>query len=216
MVLLKDAWMCAMPSDTFFLTFLRARAEAVCCSSWRVGAFRLAIYAAFPACTLSLIAALRGPLRVRALVRVRWPRTGRPLRWRIPRYEPRSMRRLMFMEFSRRRSPSTAVLASTERIALTSTSVRSLTLVVGLMPVALQMSLARERPTPKMCVSPITTCLFIGMLMPAIRAMFVSYLLALALLVPRVRADDVDDAATAHDLAVLADFLDRGTYFHFE
>ena len=43
MVLLKDAWMCAMPSATFFLTFLRARAEAVCCSSWRVGAFRLAI-----------------------------------------------------------------------------------------------------------------------------------------------------------------------------
>jgi hypothetical protein len=30
MVLLKDAWMWAMPSDTFFLTFLRARAEAVC------------------------------------------------------------------------------------------------------------------------------------------------------------------------------------------
>src|SRR5580700_662591 len=25
-----------------------------------------------------------GPLRVRALVRVRWPRTGRPLRWRMP------------------------------------------------------------------------------------------------------------------------------------
>ena len=25
------------------------------------------------------------PLRVRALVRVRWPRTGRPLRWRVPR-----------------------------------------------------------------------------------------------------------------------------------
>src|SRR5436853_7696281 len=26
--LLKDAWMCAIPSDTFFLTFLRARAAA--------------------------------------------------------------------------------------------------------------------------------------------------------------------------------------------
>src|SRR5262245_1318427 len=85
MVLLNDAWMCAMPSATFFLTFLRARAEAVCCSSWRVGAFLLAIYATFPAGTLSLIAALRGPLRVRALVRVRCPRTGRPLRWRDPR-----------------------------------------------------------------------------------------------------------------------------------
>src|SRR5690606_17017766 len=29
--------------------------------------------------------ALRGPLRVRALVRVRWPRRGRPRRWRKPR-----------------------------------------------------------------------------------------------------------------------------------
>src|SRR5262245_32576545 len=124
------------------------------------------------------------------------------------------MRRLMFMEFSRRRSPSTAVLASTERIALTSASVRSFTFVVGAMPVAVQMSLARERPTPKMCVRPMTTCLFIGMLMPAIRAMFDSYLLTLALLVARVGANDIDDAATAHDLAVLADFLDRGTYFH--
>src|ERR1700756_704290 len=28
MVLLKDAWMCAMPSATFFLTFLRTRAAA--------------------------------------------------------------------------------------------------------------------------------------------------------------------------------------------
>src|SRR3954469_19795188 len=86
MVLLNDAWMWAMPSATFFFTFLRARAEAVCCSSWRVGAFRLAMsYAAFPAWMLSLIAALRGPLRVLALVRVRWPRAGRPLRWREPR-----------------------------------------------------------------------------------------------------------------------------------
>src|SRR5271165_2970467 len=29
--------------------------------------------------------ALAGPLRVRALVWVRWPRTGRPRRWRRPR-----------------------------------------------------------------------------------------------------------------------------------
>ena len=29
--------------------------------------------------------ALRGPLRVRALVRVRWPRTGSPFLWRTPR-----------------------------------------------------------------------------------------------------------------------------------
>src|SRR6476661_122819 len=43
MVLLNEAWICAIPSATFFLTFLRARAAAVCCSSWRVGAFLLAI-----------------------------------------------------------------------------------------------------------------------------------------------------------------------------
>ena len=29
--------------------------------------------------------AFAGPLRVRALVCVRWPRTGRPRRWRRPR-----------------------------------------------------------------------------------------------------------------------------------
>src|SRR6185369_16670593 len=96
--------------------------------------------ATLPTGTFSLTAAFLGPVRVRALVRVRWPRTGRPLRWRAPRYVPRSMRRLMFMEFSRRRSPSTAALASAERIWLTSASVRSFTLVVGLMPVAAQMS----------------------------------------------------------------------------
>jgi hypothetical protein len=44
--------------------------------------------------------------------------------------------------------------------------------------------------------------------------MFDTYLLALALFVARVSANDVDHAATAHDLAVLADLLDRGTYFH--
>src|SRR6476469_4227718 len=48
-----------------------------------------------------------GPRRWRALVLVRWPRTGRLRRWRRPRYEPISMRRLMLRATSRRRSPST-------------------------------------------------------------------------------------------------------------
>src|SRR5882757_7825429 len=48
-----------------------------------------------------------GPRRWRALVLVRWPRTGRLRRWRRPRYEPISMRRLMLSATSRRRSPST-------------------------------------------------------------------------------------------------------------
>jgi hypothetical protein len=56
-----------------------------------------------------------------------------------------------------------------------------------------------------MCVSPMLTCLFIGILMPAMRAMDLS--LALALLVACIGADDVDHAAPPHDLAVLADFL---------
>src|SRR5688572_3500283 len=43
MVLLNDACTWAMPSDTFFLTFLRARAAAVCCNSWRVGPDLVAI-----------------------------------------------------------------------------------------------------------------------------------------------------------------------------
>src|SRR3954468_17344644 len=48
-----------------------------------------------------------GPRRWRALVLVRWPRTGRLRRWRRPRYDPISMRRLMLSATSRRRSPST-------------------------------------------------------------------------------------------------------------
>src|SRR5918993_945765 len=43
-----------------------------------------------------------GPRRRRALVLVLWPRTGRFRRWRNPRYEPISIRRLMFSATSRR------------------------------------------------------------------------------------------------------------------
>src|SRR5205823_12818513 len=39
---------------------------------------------------------LRGPLRVRALERVRWPRTGRLRRCRAPRYVPMSRSRAIF------------------------------------------------------------------------------------------------------------------------
>src|SRR5574343_464556 len=70
MVLLNDAWMWAMPSATFFLTFLRTL---------------VAVFAMFYPYYFLPAMALRGPLRVRALVRVRWPRQGRPLRWRRPR-----------------------------------------------------------------------------------------------------------------------------------
>src|SRR5579872_2042982 len=171
---------------------------------------------ALPGGAFSFTACLRGPLRVRALVRVRCPRTGSPLRCRIPRQVPRSMRRLMFIETSRRRSPSTGHLAICERIAATSASVRSLTRVVGAMPAPSRISIARERPMPKMCVSPMLTCLFIGMLMPAMRAIYrlLNSCSALALLVARIgTADDEYDAAAPHDLAVLAYLLDGWTYF---
>src|SRR5690606_33802516 len=67
-VLLKEACTCAMPSVTtrliFFLVLLPAG---------------LAMTVAY------LLIGRRGPLRVRALVRVRCPRTGSPRRWRRPR-----------------------------------------------------------------------------------------------------------------------------------
>src|SRR5207302_8011736 len=72
---------------------------------------------------------LRGPLRVRALVCVRCPRTGKLRRCRYPRYDPISISRLMCMETSLRRSPSTLPSASiTWRIRLTSSSFKSCTL----------------------------------------------------------------------------------------
>src|SRR5213078_2199071 len=55
---------------------------------------RLACYF-LPGAFFLAIVARRGPLRVRALVCVRWPRTGSPRRWRSPRYAPISIKRLM-------------------------------------------------------------------------------------------------------------------------
>src|SRR5690606_21847904 len=74
-VLLKDAWTCAMPSETFFLTFLRTRWAP--CEPRAMDVLSAYFFSATPA--------RRGPLRARALVRVRWPRAGRPRRWRMPR-----------------------------------------------------------------------------------------------------------------------------------
>src|ERR1019366_4292244 len=47
-----------------------------------------------PAFFLPATCIRRGPLRVRALVFVFWPRTGSPRRWRTPREQPISVRRL--------------------------------------------------------------------------------------------------------------------------
>src|SRR5262245_34421443 len=69
-VLLKEALTCAIAFGTVRLAFFF---------------FPMAIFYLI-SFTLRLPATVfRGPFRVRALVRVRWPRTGRPRRWRIPR-----------------------------------------------------------------------------------------------------------------------------------
>src|SRR5262249_43476183 len=83
MVLLNVAAIDATPCGTFFFSFFfvparrapafGARAVAMLSSYFFVAFF-------FPA-----MAPLRGPLRVRALVCVRCPRTGSPRRWRMPR-----------------------------------------------------------------------------------------------------------------------------------
>src|SRR5690606_21952 len=69
MVLLNEAWTCAMPSVTtrliFFFVLVAVGLAIVLPPYLRIG--------------------LRGPFRVRALVLVRWPRSGRPRRWRRPR-----------------------------------------------------------------------------------------------------------------------------------
>src|SRR6185436_2616503 len=92
-VLLKEAWMCAYPWCTirfsprflnaFFLAGLPAPFLPVPSggADASIGSFLAIIYIVFFFAT----APLRGPLRVRALVLVRWPRTGRLRRCRRPR-----------------------------------------------------------------------------------------------------------------------------------
>ncbi len=102
MVLLNVAMMCTTPSDsTTFLLFLAAflgapspAASPAAASgavagvsdtglgfgcSWSAMGYFLRIAFFLPAMVR------RGPFLVRALVRVRWPRTGSPRRWRMPR-----------------------------------------------------------------------------------------------------------------------------------
>src|SRR5688572_14144690 len=93
--------------------------------------------------------ARRGPFLVRAFVCVRWPRTGRPRRCRIPRYEPMSINRLMFIATSVRSAPSTRYSFSiTCRKRLTSVSERSRIRCSRLTPALERMSTAFLRPMP--------------------------------------------------------------------
>src|ERR1700741_3083804 len=89
MVLLKVAATCATPTTTFFFSFLRARGALP--PAFLSSAMTYLVTFFLPAI------ALAGPLRVRALVCVRWPRTGRARRGRKPREQPRAMRPLKFI-----------------------------------------------------------------------------------------------------------------------
>src|SRR5260370_18802819 len=96
-----------------------------------------------------------------------------------------------------------------------SASVRSLILRVPCTPAAAQIACARARPMPKIAVSAISACCWLGILMPAMRAMgetfnyirFNKVLSTLALLVARIRANHPHHALAPHDLALAADLL---------
>src|SRR3989337_1887371 len=100
MVLLKDAFTCATPEVMFFFSLRRTFVRAWACSfaissklqvpvgGWKAipGGARAPPRNRPPQVAFFLPAiGFAGPLRVRALVCVRWPRTGRPLRCRRPR-----------------------------------------------------------------------------------------------------------------------------------
>src|SRR3954468_6364282 len=110
-VLLNDEFTCAMPDAMFLRSRRRTRVASFAISDLSRDINAAVLPAATPKKTNgkwsvadrgyprsarrhSLLAlnyfflpamALAGPLRVRALVCVRWPRTGRPRRWRRPR-----------------------------------------------------------------------------------------------------------------------------------
>src|SRR2546422_11627919 len=114
--------MCATPVGTFRRSFLRPLPLAICYSLIDVersrqnadgrnhvaafcvlrSEFYLFSNRRFPDPTV-----IFGPFRVRALVRVHWPRTGRFFLWRSTRYDPISINRRISREISRRKSPST-------------------------------------------------------------------------------------------------------------
>src|SRR5262249_40076300 len=108
-VLLNVALMWATPRLTFrrALRFLVFATDATLLPSPRVATRRLLNYPRISLTPFLPATVFRGPLRVRALVRVRCPRTGRPRRCRSPRYEPMSFKRAMFCCTWRRSGPST-------------------------------------------------------------------------------------------------------------
>src|SRR5882672_7112188 len=88
MVLLNEAATCATPEAMFLRSRRRTRVASLPILD-PFAARELATSASdsdyFDSTFFLPAMVLAGPLRVRALVWVRWPRTGRPLRWRRPR-----------------------------------------------------------------------------------------------------------------------------------
>lgn len=155
-----------MPSETFFLDFLRTRVVVLPVDDLTI----ISSYYFFREA-----AARRGPLRVRAFVLVRWPCTGRPRLCLVPRYVPKSISLLIESCISRRRSPSTLIEATCSRTRSSSASVRSLTFLVRGIWAFSQILRARARPMPKMVVRPISACCCGGMLNPAMRAIIIPW-----------------------------------------
>src|SRR5688572_12527441 len=126
------------------------------------------------------------------------------------------------METSRRRSPSTVSFWMLSRMRSSSASLKSLILRVPCTPEAAHIACARARPMPKIAVSAISACWWLGMLMPAMRAIggtrnyicLVKVLSTLTLLVARIGANHPHHALAPHDLALAADPFDRGHYLH--
>src|SRR3954451_21862335 len=147
----------------------------------------------------------------------------------------------MFWERSRRRSPSTSRASTASRSFTTSSSVRSLTYVLGSTPASATTLPAVDRPIPCTYVRPTSMRLLSGTFTPAMRAKSMtstslscrrrvhvtssccrlrlrlhatSTASPLPLLVAGVRADDQDDTAPPDYPATLAHRLYGRSYLH--
>ena len=95
------------------------------------------------------IVRLTFPLTVLVLVFVRWPRTGNPFWWRVPRYDPISLSRLIFISFAWRNSPSILYFFSTvSRSLLTCSVVNFPARIFGSILACSKISLLKESPIP--------------------------------------------------------------------
>src|SRR5699024_7367423 len=135
---------------------------------------------------------------------------------RTPLYDPISVKRLIFRDVSRRRSPSIVKSSIALRIFPSSSSVRSRTRVSSETPASLRTFCAVVFPTPKIYVREITTRLSRGISIPAIRAIMLAppWLLTLFLLVSWIFANHHYFAFAFDNLAFFTNWFYRCSYFH--